>query len=436
MAALGDWLVSQEAIDFQNNPHAIGAMADAFTKLMEVPVTDGRQLDEAGLQKLVFDLTGMKVRFHVFESMSIDAFVLIPSLKQGHSWFPGPTPEKWKSWEAEKKLEEVGDMIEGEVNLKTGRVSGIFSEIDIDVFFATGWFKHLDLTAMERVAVLLHELGHPFTYLEYLSEATRTNYALAAIKEGFAQTEDRTIRYKLVTQLEKSLNVKLSDPNGVVATTDPGVVEVIVVTAVVDRVRSEMGNSTYDAFSVESLADQYASRMGVGKDLISALAKIDKASYGRSTAGTALVFGYEYFATMYQILPRMLLTMVAFTMSGPLAIATALGSLLYGKRDLGPYEDLPARLAAIERDMIGRLRKGNMPKAKVEQLIRDLRATRQIIDSTKTEETMVSKIVTFFSLRARSQRNAVAAQRELEKLGRSRLFVTAAEINLKLKVNN
>lgn len=435
MAALGDWLLSQEAIDFQNNPRALDSMAAAFTKAMEVPVRDGRQLDESGLTKLVFELTGMKVRFSVFESMSIDAFVLIPAMRAGHSWFASPTPQKWESWEALKKLEEVGDMIEGEVNLKTGRVSGVFSEIDIDVVFATGWFK-LDLTPMERVAILLHELGHPFTYLEYLAESTRTNYALAAIKEGFAQTEDRTVRIRLVNQLEKTLNVKLSDHNGLVTTPDPGVVEVIVVTAVVDRVRSEMGNPTYDNFAMESLADQYASRMGVGAELVTALAKIDKASFGRSTASTAILFGYEYFATMYQALPRMLLTTLAFSLSGPLAIATALGSLLYGKRDLGKYEDLPARLAAIERDMIGRLRQGSVPKSKVEQLIRDLRATRQIIDATKTEETVVSRIVTFFSLRARSQRNAVAAQRELEKLGRSRLFVTAAEINLKLKVNN
>jgi len=435
MAALGDWLLSQEAIDFQNNPRALEALAEAFTKAMEVPVRDGRQLDEAGLAKLVFDLTGMKVRFFVFESQSIDAFVLIPAMRNGHSWFPSPTPQKWASWEALKKLEEVGNMIEGEVNLKTGRVSGVFSEIDIDVFFATGWFK-LNLTPMERVAILLHELGHPFTYLEYLNETTRTNYAMAAIKEGFAQSEDRTNRYKLVAQLEKTLNVTLADHNGLVTATDPGVVEVIVVTSVVDRVRSEMGNSTYDNFAMESLADQYASRMGAGAELASALVKISKAGFARSTASSALLFGYEYFATMYQVLPRMLVTMLAFSLSGPLAVATALGSLLYGKNDLGKYEDLPARLAAIERDMIGRLRKGNLPKSKVEQLVRDLRATRQIIDSTKTEETVVSRIVTFFSLRARSQRNAVSAQRELEKLGRSRLFVTAAEINLNLKVNN
>jgi len=435
MAALGDWLLSQEAIDFQNNPHVLEQMAAAFTKAMEVPVRDGRQLDESGLTKLVFDLTGMKIRFSVFESQCIDAFVLIPALRNGHSWFPAPSPQKWANWEALKKIEEVGNMIEGEVNLKTGRVSGVFSEIDVDVVFATGWFK-LDLTPIERVAILLHELGHPFTYMEYLAESTRTNYAMAAIKEGFAQTEDRTIRFKLVAQLEKTLNVKLSDPNGVAAATDPGVVEVMVITAVTDRIRSEMGNPTYDNFAIESLADQYASRMGVGAELASALVKISKSSFGRSTAGSALLFGYEYFASMYQALPRMLLTMMAFSFSGPLAIATAIGSLLYGKRDLGNYEDLPARLAAIERDMIGRLRKGNLPRSKVEQLVRDLHTTRQLVSAVRTEETVVSRIVNFFSLRARSQRNAVAAQRELEKLGRSRLFVTSTELQLKLKVNN
>lgn len=116
------------------------------------------------------------------------------------------------------------------------------------------------LTAREILAVLMHEVGHVFTYIENLvGSYYNAKMALEVIRDAKDDMEVREILIKINNKATDT-----TDRMDAMSTTD----------IVVDTGRSLLGLSSRTPKEVEHLADVFSSRFGLGLDLTNAFNKL------------------------------------------------------------------------------------------------------------------------------------------------------------------
>lgn len=139
-----------------------------------------------------------------------------------------------------------------------------------------GYFDKANLSAEECTAVLLHEIGHAFTYIEY---SYRTIASTSVLMDTFLENIDKKnrspkdsliIAYEKATKKDIAKEVK--DKNIVTAT-------IYIMDNYIKENRYTMTGSTHPSVDSEQLADQFAGRFGLSAEVVTALEKIYQAAF-------------------------------------------------------------------------------------------------------------------------------------------------------------
>lgn len=162
---------------------------------------------------------------------------------------------------------------EGGIDLVTGKVTGMFSEIESFVYIdVLSLFNKGINTAGNLVGILLHEVGHILTYLLYCANTASVNQLLMLYsKEAIdPATFTRKLQFSYVKptpavqQVIKSLS----------STSSRLIFNWEVSKLLYEHHATHCTHSIYDNSSAESLADNFTTRCGYGSELVDALVKL------------------------------------------------------------------------------------------------------------------------------------------------------------------
>jgi hypothetical protein len=136
--------------------------------------------------------------------------------------------------------------------------------------------NNIKCTPGEITAIVLHELGHAFTWYENTVRTETTNQVLQNIsKELFSKKENKDLEF-VYRELTDKLKLSKADADSIINSQDKTIMEARVFEAISGFVVSQTKEERYNETSSEQLADQFATRFGYGRELIGGLEKIMK----------------------------------------------------------------------------------------------------------------------------------------------------------------
>lgn len=408
----------QSGILFQELTMLYQAARDAGLK--ETYMSDADEIKAIG--RCIKHHTGLNVSIQVMDG---GPAVMIPHVDKNHPFIQEWMREYFSDNDVYHQMKKAGGIVKGSVDLNTARVSGIFSEIASDIMMPYDWIMgHNGTTAEENAAVTLHEVGHLFTYYEFINRTTTTNQVLAALSRGYAEADSIDKRTSLLITAKKALQLKDDGIAELAQSSNAEVVTSVILSNVVEKSRSELGVNIYDMNSWEYLADEFAARHQCGKHLITALDKIYK-QFGHMSYRSKSKYVFMEALKVTAVI----LGLISTPIVGGFALLTAFFGLIMISTDSDAviYDEPEARMRRIKQQIIQAMKDKRLSKDDIKRMEEDLRTIDNIMESVKDKRQWLGIMYDFLSPTGRKNRNSILLQKELETLANNELFAKAAQ---------
>lgn len=360
-----------EAIDFQRSELLLKELSLQIAALQGTTDHTVRTAILKKMDKIAFEKTGIKFRLHLLKDREPNAFIVTADSSSANPMRPEAVKERLRRSNASMPTEK--EFFKGTVNLQTGKVSGIYSEIPLDVFFSVAFLQRTPKGNMfapeELAAVLIHEFGHGWMYLYMLGRTTVSNLSVAEIATAIAGGADHKTVQEIIKVVEVKTGYRLKELGTVDANPSPVMVQQVIMAQHIERIRSDLGTRYYDARAFEFAADQFSARHGGAVWIVKGLDRMYRE------------FGYrpaEYTSSYVQLLMSLIThgkeilasgMAVSAGISAGVAVGTAVASLAGGLLvgyvlriavvtaltalaggDI--YDNIPERFAAMRRELI------------------------------------------------------------------------------------
>jgi len=414
---------SNEAIDHQFNGVLKAALVQRIGVLIGKKESNVIQEALPTLSDVIKTHTGVSLKLELVEGMGM--FVELPSLSANNpivnAWRRGP----WMTKQGEALVKEANKPIEGSIDLNKGKVDGVFSETTQTLYIGKEYFYHplVTFTPEEIAAVILHEVGHVFTYFEMLSRTATTNYILRGTLEQLMEAKDRKSKITILKDTEKTSGIPLGDLDDIADIADIKAVSVMLFKQIDDAQRSELGFSAYDTTGAESLADQFAARHGLALPLATGLDKVTR-MYGDAAHRSTLTF-----AAIKVAIWSSLFTAAVFT---PIAAGIVVGvitiKLLSGILGVAEYDELPDRYKRLRHQLVDGLKRKEITGEQEKQLISEINQLDKMVESVNEHVSLSLLVLNHLIPSKRKAAKSKVFQQDLESMLANDLFVKSAEL--------
>lgn len=433
MAKLKHLEIALEAIEFQS-----GAFFKELTLNLEPYFVKNNGLSKEeqhvlgdALDRVILKHVGMKSKV---EFTHFGTCVYVPDITARHI-----LQNDWGHFlsakDGMKMIEHAGEnnMSVGIVDLKRSRLSGDFSKyevvINVDLMFFRGSF----MSASECAAVILHEIGHWFTYCELMDRVITGNMLLEGLNRVLAggDASEKEIAIKKAADIVEMDDLVFQDLQK--STSDKAVITVFI-THVGKKAASREGHSFYDSNTWEMLSDQFAARHGAGRHVVTALDKVFSRFGSRQRAGSFLY----YFGEIMKLLSPILMIVTAAVVLVNIEIVLASILLLWYsyfaitleyQEDGAPVYDKPKdRFLRIRRQLIEQVKNPDLSVEVVKSLAEDVKIIDEVISDYAERANWLESIDNFLFKSSRRRRDSTNLQRDIEKLAMNDLFLSAATL--------
>jgi hypothetical protein len=436
---------SFEVIDFQRQSRLIADMAMQLATAQKDPSKETFGKVSKALHKIAKEVTGIHFNFHFIAGQGFNAFVIPP---QANSANPMRSDVEHSNLQRRRQLSEK-EVFKGTVDIKAGKVSGIYSQIPIDIFMSVDFFNdHRVLNIMQPeyiAAILAHEMGHGFGFLRYMGMLTISNLVVREIVKTQQESGTEQAMVEVVKVVEQKTGWRIRDLGEINSSTDPLLIQQMVIAGMVDSIRSELGTKFFDRRAFEFTADQFVARHGGAHHLVKGMDVIYQIypQYIREYRGRmgniiASLFSYCTAAFAIGSISISGLLLGNFTAAsvhmGAVAVASfgviglvvgsfLLLSVLFKDPDDGIYDPIPKRYDAMRRELIASSKEPTLTPNQRKEIIDQI----AIIDSVVSKlsdasyfgvDRAVAWIYDVFSGRRGERR----FQQSIEKLVNNRLF--------------
>lgn len=428
-------LLSMESIDFQY-PLVYKQLIEVFTKLGKSSSTNDYIDSAIEIAELVKHGTGMSIRL-TFDETGGGAYVMIPQLSAQHPLFTGGI-FALSNVDGLTMIRKAKRAVSGSVDTKRCRVDGVFKEVTLQIHLPQKRIKDDSMTAEETAAVFLHELGHGFVYFEYLTRTCTTNQVLAGISKGLDESDTYENKHILLTETAKTVGLSSVDISTLAATTDRRTLHTVVIAALNKEYAKETGYDIYDHTANEALADQYATRMGAGRALVTGLDKIYRRSGDMSYRTTPTYLMIEAAKISLLMLTPYFIVAGApgfGTLNGYLALV-AFSMILNDATEFGMagHYDMPGdRFKRIRSQLVEQLKNRDLDKNEISALTDDIAAIDNLTVAINDRRQFFGVLQDLLTSNRRFNRDMKLLQQSLEKLAANDLFVSAARLTVAAK---
>lgn len=286
-------------------------------------------------------------------------------------------------------------------------------------------------TIGEVTAILLHEVGHGVTSIEYMGRVLRTNQALATLyQENFADLSPEKLKIKL-RLLSDYVDEKTNtfDDLNLNEIKDKESIATIFVDRVMVNKKSELGTPYYDTVSSEYLADQFVSRHGYTLELATVLQKIEgpfSSEHSKKSSAAMRMLQILLFASHISL-------GIAVTPLIPIVAAVAwVGSFIFKENTQPTYDTLKVRIKRVKEQLIQNIKLIDIPKEELNLLLAKYDQVEKIADDVQEHHSYLSKIYEYFSSAKKDKSRNIKLQRDLEELASNKLFVQSAKLRTML----
>ena len=421
--------IALEAIEFQNGAFFKElelTLNPAFSKgtrpNKEEQTTLGLQLD-----KLIFRHTGVKSKI-TFTNYGTAVYVPDISAKNilNNDWGMFSSAE-----DGLKMIKEAGDsgVSIGIVDLKKSRITGDFSKYEVVINVDLNHFDHHHFTAAECAAVILHEIGHWFTYCEMLDRLVTGNILLEGLSRSLSggDVSEREIAIKKVGDIVDMENSVIQDLQK--STSDKAVVSVFI-TEIYDRIMSKEGHSFYDSNTWEMLSDQFAMRHGAGRHIVTALDKIFVTGGMLQRRSNFVYYLGELMKTAFAVASIVCVFIPVTQIASVIYLCIAYWMMSYDHQSDGaPAYDKPKdRFLRARRQLVEQSKNTSLSEEMIVSLIEDVNVIDKVLSNYNDRIGWLEAIDNFLFKSSRRRRDSVNLQRDLEKLALNDLFLSAASL--------
>jgi hypothetical protein len=414
--------LAMESIDFQlNGPFfkELTTICRELEKLQETEIADSEIAMQ--LPAVIKHHTGMNVTC-LWGSEELS--VIPPNANNNNPLYNRMTADERQDLpnaDADKILYMAESAPVGRVNLKTGMVSGVFAEFVSMLTLPVRLFASIrPFTAEEKAAGILHELGHLVSFFVFLAHTATTNQILSAISKKYDQTTSVKEREVILTKVKSMAKLNELDAAALAKSNDKKVVEVVVITSLVRQFESELGSNVYDMNTWEALADQYATRQGAGRHLLTFLDKAHRADGNIAFRSTPKYLFMEAFKLMW-------LAIAPYTMG--VSLLFLLAACFRDSNDSGGvYDTLKSRYGRVRDQIVEAMKDKKLTEDQVTGLTQDLTIIDDLMNHVKERQQLFGYVMDFISPWQRQRISQEKLQRELERLAHNDLFVRAANL--------
>ena len=312
-------------------------------------------------------------------------------------------------------IESSNEVLHGTVNIKTAKVSGVFSDIKAKMYLGKAFIQGNKYSSQELAAITLHEVGHLFTYFEFITRTVRTNQVLAGLSKILDGSENQEKREVALLSAKKALKLDKLDLSQL-KDVNTKTTQVVLIDALVKETRTELGYNLFAESSWEYLCDQFSARHGAGVHLATALSKIYKSQYNISYRSLAVYLAVE-------MIKVILISNLSFL--GILFLV-----VMFDSQDGGGYALPSARLKRIRDQATQYLKNKQISDVERRRILDEIESIDKLLAEMTNRKQLFTYIHEFFSKRTRDERAYRKLQYELEDIAMNDLYVKAAEFKL------
>jgi len=396
------------------------------------------------LTKLIFDRFGIKVDFICDEHLA----AIIPFYSNRNHIFLHEMLRGDITKRDQQKILNQSQTQKGVVNREKVYVSGIFSEYEHELYMNFRQLAAINLTAPEIVAVLLHELGHAFNACEYSDRMETNNQVLADVFREMTQSNDKRDMVYIYRELKK-VNKDVTEAEvDTIVNGNRVIAGYTWFKVIIGSVQGQLSNQTYSKTSFEAGSDMFANRFGYGRQIVSALDKLNKSSFWTSGSHTQIWLSY-FLQTMSFVLTALMihnrLAMGGFFLAfgltgfGVITLTHALWMIFIlvmairasgeDVRDFS-YDEIKVRYGRIRNDLIEFLKRAKLSTDRTREVVDSIKDIDAVIHTSAEAKNLYTVLANVIFPGARAGANSVAEQQLLEKLTSSDLFLHSAELRL------
>jgi hypothetical protein len=372
---------TMEAIDFQRDEMLLKELSMHISALTGTQDVAERKAILKQMDATAFHHTGALFHFHLLADNSPNAFILVPDSNSAAPMRPDVVKETLRK---SGGICSEKEFFKGTVDLKKGRVSGVYSEIPMDIFFSVAFLKATPkgtyFAPEETSAVLIHEMGHGVMYLRYLGGNVLSNIVVAEVCKQIQGGADPIIVRDILKVAEQKTGYRIKDLGTIDKNPDPLLVQQVVMAEMIERIRSDLGTKYYDARAFEFVADQFAARHGGAAHIVKALDRMYRDCGYRPleyngrfahfmlalVTNAKMIIGVVYMG--YALGAVAALVTGGVTVVVGVAFATLVTIL--GGGDI--YDDVPNRFMAMRRELIASTKDQNLTQQQRAKLIIDI----------------------------------------------------------------
>lgn len=464
--------LSQEAIGIQVNDGAVKEMVEISSLIRsfingEMELTAGLNYYVRSLEKIISNRFGFNVKINTGSSSLMGVRLVGFNTHAGLESFKVLTDAFSTSYlqpkhimdfrEGIRSLDQWAKVKSLKIDEFKGRITGLPDKFYVDIYCnIVAIFSETskyNFTSKEFVAMLLHEIGHVFTYISYSWKTRAMRIAFEdsishSLKKGTDAKRAFLIGYK--ESFDKDLN--LDDYKSV-----PFPFAVIsVLKKFKDRKVYDMGR--VDNTQQEIVADQFVSRFGYGKELASSLKKIIevKSSSSRSFSTTSeLLYSMVVISIVGCVVAISLLSalfaaaiigLIGLIVLGTIFLLSDVVTEKLFEGSSGSYSEDDAkrldRLNSVYLDYVRQIRtEKDLDKDIKEDLIAQAETIKKIIEDLKSQGVqnltayrksgLINKVINFLNIgNVKDYNNMEELDQLLESLSENNLHLAASKFQL------
>lgn len=446
--------LAQESIEFQRDDFGkrVEAIIEKMRKYcLEKKIRRSSSLfhETTYIQDLeheIFDRLGLKIVFNTVgdvEDISVD----VPFIFIDHIFIRQFSLDYVQTVQALPygDLRRIPELFRksGQIDLKNAKVSGVFSEIEHVVYMNfVMLFRITRLNNKQIVAILLHELGHVFTNFEYANRTVRTNQVLMSLGKKIKEGKPPSTFYEL-KELEANSKLSEKDVDRLLDSGSNMILGYRLFRTLYGRFESDTKIGIYNNTSSEQLADNFSTRFGYGRELITAMEETGRSIWADIIAENKMYRRWKIFAqysTLHLCLTLMLgpvglilpalttlpISLFLFTLFKLWSLWDESGTSLKSFT----YDEDKLRYKRIRDQYIEMLQQIQLPKAELSKIINDINAMDSIIAKTERSKGMFDTIKDVLFKKDKEAVSEMDLQQLIESLTHNDLILKSAEFKL------
>lgn len=415
---------AMEAIGFQSDM-LFRELTATITELRAGQINE-RTINDSPLIALIKKRTGMTVVFDEYKTLN--AYCMIPAVSAQNPIIRKTVAAIVGEKDTLKAIAKAGGVARGFVDDVNGKVSGFLSEITLHVAVGNPILDgSKGFSAEETAGILLHELGHGFTFLSCIADGIGSNYAIGRAIEECISTEDRKRRIAVIDAAATATGTEITDPATLAETASREGFEVVFANALRTRKRSRYGSPLYDLISAEQLADQFAARHGAGRAVVTGLDRLNRRFGVKSLQNTSTWVMSESVRSLFQIF-----TLVSGTIASPVLGGIALAVFGLTFVFMNPYEDSydrPVdRFVRIRNDLVAALKDTGLSPLARKTIEADIATIDGVTQVYKDRDSFYQTVWRWFHPKGAQQVQQKQLLKQVEELLSNDLFLKASQL--------